>query len=382
MAERPKADIIIHGAGIAGLWLHHRLRREGYDCLLLEKDKIGGGQSIASQGIIHSGLKYTLAGKVSELARSISAMPDRWRDALAGKGEVDLRGAKMNAASQQLLIPPGFMGGIVKNIAGKALGGGAHDIALSDWPDGLKESGFNGSLIHMAEPVLDIPSVIRALAEPYKESIRQSGEEIPNARLHIYTAAAGNLEAAKKFGQDKGLETQARPLMMGMLKPAPFSLYTHLIGKSDKPVCTITTHIDKDGALIWYLGAQVAERNKEEAPEKVYSAALKAFQTYLPQVDFSNTQWATLPIDRIEGKSKTGGWLPDTPTIHEADNHLYCWPTKLTFAPLLANNVMEKIRARGIEPSGSTSDWSHLLPVDYALPPWDHVTWTSYKNEN
>ncbi len=379
---KTQTDIIIHGAGIAGLWLHHRLRREGYDCLLLEKNKIGGGQSIASQGIIHSGLKYTLAGKVSELARSISAMPERWRDALAGKGEVDLTAARMNANSQQLLIPSGFMGSIVKNIAGKALGSAAHDIPLSEWPVGLESSGFHGSLVHMAEPVLDIPSVIRALAGPYKESIRQSAEEEPEARLHIYTAAAGNLEAAQKFGQDKGLETQARPLLMGLLKPAPFPLYAHLVGKSDKPVCTITTHIDKDGALIWYLGAQVAERRKEESPEKVYNATLKAFQTYLPQLNFSGVEWATLPIDRIEGKSKTGGWLPDTPTIHETDNRLYCWPTKLTFAPLLADTVIEKIKERGIVPSASVSDWSHLPPVDYALPPWDHVTWTSYKNEN
>ena len=376
-----QTDIIIHGAGVAGLWLHHRLRRAGYDCLLLEKSKIGGGQSIASQGIIHSGLKYTLAGKVSELARSISAMPERWRDAMAGSGEVDLRAARMNADSQQLLIPDGFMGGIVKAIAGKTLGGGSYNIEPAAWPAGLKESGFSGSLLHMAEPVLDIPSVIRALAEPYKDSIRKSAE-IPAAKLHIFTAAEGNLEAAQKYGQNKGLETQARPLLMGMLKPAPFPLYAHLVGKSDKPVCTITTHIDKDGAAVWYLGAQVAERRKDDDPQGIYEDALKAFKTYLPQTDFSSVKWAALPIDRIEGKSKTGGWLPDTPTIHETGDHLYCWPTKLTFAPLLADNVIEKIKARGIGPSGKATDWSHLSAVDYASAPWDQVEWTSYKSED
>jgi glycine/D-amino acid oxidase-like deaminating enzyme len=79
------ADIVIVGAGIAGLWTFHRLKKRGYDVLLLEKDSIGGDQTIASQGIIHSGLKFAIAGKISTLARSISAMPDIWRTALKGE---------------------------------------------------------------------------------------------------------------------------------------------------------------------------------------------------------------------------------------------------------------------------------------------------------
>ena len=69
-----KPDIVIFGAGIAGLWTFHSLKKMGYDVLLLERESIGGGQTIASQGIIHSGLKFSLAGKVNKLAKSISAM--------------------------------------------------------------------------------------------------------------------------------------------------------------------------------------------------------------------------------------------------------------------------------------------------------------------
>ncbi len=374
-----KADIAIYGAGIAGLWLFHKLKRRGYDAVLLEKDKIGGGQSIASQGIIHSGLKYTLAGKVSELARSISAMPDIWRDAISGKGDVDLSAAKINAGSQQLLIPGGFVGGVVKTLATKALGNGAHEIPQDNWPRDLPGSGFTGSLIHMSEPVLNIPSVIRALAAPYQDFIRRPDGAKIKAKLHIYTAAAGNMEAAQANGESAGLETQARPLLMGLLKPAPFPLYAHLVGKSEKPVCTITTHQCADGTLVWYLGAGVAERPKEDDPEHVYADALKAFHTYFPQIDFSGMQWAALPIDRIEGKSKTAGFMPDAPTIHEAGNHLYCWPTKLTFAPLLTRRITDKINARGIMPSQPKSDWSALPFPEYANPPWENAKWKSYR---
>ena len=112
-----------------------------------------------------------MAGKVNELARSISQMPQVWRASLKGEGPVDLTAAKIAAASQQLLIPKSFMGGIAKTVSEKMLGDSVHEIPQNEWPSEIKDAGFEGSIIHMDELVLDIPSVIRALAEPYKDSI-------------------------------------------------------------------------------------------------------------------------------------------------------------------------------------------------------------------
>ena len=42
-------DILISGAGIAGLWLFNHLKSAGYDVLLLERDSVGCGQTVASQ---------------------------------------------------------------------------------------------------------------------------------------------------------------------------------------------------------------------------------------------------------------------------------------------------------------------------------------------
>lgn len=359
-------DIVIHGAGIAGLWAFRRLKALGYDVLLLEKNAIGGGQTVASQGILHSGLKYALAGKVNELARQISAMPERWLACIEKRGEIDLGGARVNAENQCLLIPGGFMGGLVQLVAGKAL-------PLEDWPQGVVQAGFKGSLVPLEEPVLDIPSVVRALAEPYKDCIRMSGSSV-DAGLHIYTAAEGNRIAANQNGDE--VKTQTRPLLMGMLKPAPFPLWAHLVGKSDKPVASITTHEMQDGVPVWYIGGGVAERAKDDDPAKVYNEAIKAFQKYLPHIDFSGVEWASVPIDRVEGLGKSKGWMPDTPVVHETEHALYCWPTKLTFAPLLADMIVERVQKRGISPSGKTSDFSSLPAVDYALPPWDKAIWS------
>ncbi len=389
-----KADIVIIGAGIAGLWSFHHLKRMGYDVLLLDRSSIGCGQTIASQGIIHSGLKYAFAGKVNKLARSISAMPDLWHAAFKGKGHVNLSSAYMATESQYLLIPRGFMGGLIKLVTNRGLGNSVHECPKVKWPEELKASGFKGSMIYMDEPVLDIPSVLRALAEPYKKSIRKvdtfsftadhraltvgsdDNKVTIEAKRFIFTAAGSNYDIAKKAGHEAGLHTQKRPLLMGMIKNAPYPLFAHLVGSSDKPVATITTHSTEDGSLVWYLGGNVAERAKEDDPQEVYTAALKGFKKYMPKLDLSDVRWASLPIDRVEGKSKIDNWLPDTPSIHNCGNALYCWPTKLTFAPMLSDMIVKHLNEAGIKPSHTTSDWSALPPCPYTKTPWDEAKWT------
>ncbi len=388
-SDRKNIDVLIIGAGIAGLWTFNHLKSLGYDVLLLEKQSIGCGQTIAAQGIIHSGLKFSLAGKVNTLAKTISAMPDRWRDALQGNGQVDLSAAYLSAESQHLLIPSGFFGGLTKLVTQKALGQNVHNIPNTQWPENLKQSGFKGSLIHMGEPVLDVPSTIRALAKPYENCIKKiTSNDVDEfikqhnivPKVKIFTSAAHNEKHAIEQKANHGLQTQHRPLLQGMMKNAPFPLFAHLVGKTDKPVVSITTHKLNNGTLIWYLGGGVAERDKDANPLDVYEQSVQAFAKYLPNVDFTKAEWAALPIDRVEGKSKTDSWMPDTPTIHETDGALYCWPTKLTFAPLLGNMVLNKLQKRNITPSKTQTSFEQLQPVEYTKTPWqkieDNKAWT------
>ncbi|MCC7304642.1 MAG: FAD-binding oxidoreductase [Alphaproteobacteria bacterium] len=378
------ADIVIFGAGIAGLWTLKKLKEQGFDALLLEENAIGAGQTIASQGIIHSGLKYALAGKVSDLARSISAMPEIWRG--------EFKNSCIAAPSQQLFIPKGFVGGILKVAARKALGE-SRDIPPEEWPETIRASGFDGSVIHMSEPVLDIPRALQELAGPYKDHIRKPDHEIKfiidttgtikgfhcgdhtiRAQHYIFTAAAGNMDLAKRLGH-RGMETQARPLVMTMLKNAPFPLYAHFVGKSDKPVTTVTTHMSEDGKRVWYVGGGVAEHPQNKNPREVYEGVKTAFKKYMPAIDLSGMEWATLPIDRIEGTT-AATWMPDTPVIHQVQNALYAWPTKLTFAPLLADRIAESLGHDNITPSGAGNDFSFLPEAPFAKTPWDSAAWT------
>jgi glycine/D-amino acid oxidase-like deaminating enzyme len=398
-----KADIIICGAGIAGLWLFNHLKREGFNALLLEKDAIGCGQTIASQGIIHSGLKYAFSGKVDKLAKSVSTMPGLWRKALNGEGPVDLSVARVTARCQYLLIRSGFMGtltGLGTDLIAKtggSLGNNARRLRKSEWPASLTEIGFSGRVISMDELVLDINSVLHALAAPYQDSIRRvdmledmnfsldsSGkiehvtikDQRITAERYIFTAAAANKILADRLGHANGLEIQLRPLLMGMVRNAPCELYAHCVGPSEKPVMTVSTHRTAGGSLVWYLGGSVAERPKDSNPRDTYAAAIKGFRKYMPGVDLTKVLWSSLPIDRAEGKSKVTGHLPDNSTTHIFGNAIYGWPTKLALSPMLTNQIIERLSNAGIKPSGQETDWSFLPKCSFTKTPWDLATWT------
>ena len=93
-------DVVIIGAGIAGLWLHNCLNNMGFHALLLENKTIGNAQTLSSQGIIHGGAKYALNGTLSKATQAIGAMPTRWQACLDGKGDVDLTHVKVLADHQ------------------------------------------------------------------------------------------------------------------------------------------------------------------------------------------------------------------------------------------------------------------------------------------
>jgi hypothetical protein len=246
------------------------------------------------------------------------------------------------------------------------------------------------------ELVLDVNSVLRALAAPYQDSIRRAdmlkdmdfsldssgnikhvtikGRTI-TAERYIFTAAAANKVLADKLSHAHGLETQLRPLVMGMMRNAPCELYAHCVGPSVKPVMTISTHRTVDHSLVWYLGGAVAEWQKDSDPNNVYAAVIDGFRKYMPAVDLTKVSWSTLPIDRVERKSKVPGHLPDGPTTHVCGNAIYAWPTKLAFSPMLTNEIIEKLSSADIKPSGQETDWSFLPECSFTQTPWDLATW-------
>ena len=391
MTQALSTDVLIVGGGIAGLWLHARLRQLGYASLLVENASLGGGQSVKSQGIIHGGAKYALHGALTGASEAITDMPRRWREALSGNGELDLRGVRVLSEAHYLWSPGTLAGNLTSFFASKAVRGRVDQVKGEQLPAALQHPKFKGKVYRLAELVLDVPSLITRLAElagdsllaaeqiePLREQdalvgLRIDGREIRAQRI-VFSAGSGNAELLSTLGVEQPKQ-QLRPLHMVLAKgPALKPLYAHCLGGGTKPRVTVTTHPAADGQWVWYLGGDLAEADgvTRDAAAQI-KAAQQEMADLLPWVDQSATQWVTLRVDRAE-PAQSGLVRPDNAFLAEQERLLVGWPTKLALAPDFADRVLAALQRDGIQPgqhaalpalprpSVATAVWDTLLP--------------------
>lgn len=387
MSQALSTDVLIVGGGIAGLWLNARLRRQGFATLLVESASLGGGQSVKSQGIIHGGAKYALHGVLTGASEAIADMPRRWREALAGSGEVDLTGVRLLSDAHYLWSPGTLAGNLTSFFASKAVRTRVDQVKGADLPPALQHPQFKGKVYRLSELVLDVPSLIERLAElagdsllaaeqlePLHENgelvgLRVDGRDIRAQRI-VLSAGAGNAALLSALGLSQPA-MQCRPLHMVMVKaPSLKPLYAHCLGGGPKPRVTVTSHPAADGQWVWYLGGDLAEADGVARDETAQiAAAQKELGNLLPWVDLSQARWATLRVDRAE-PAQSGLVRPDNAFLAEQNKLLVGWPTKLALAPDFADRVLTALTRDGIQPS--THPALPALPRPPVAPPvWE-----------
>ncbi len=367
MSDSLSTDVLIVGGGVAGLWLNARLRRRGYSTLLVDKGVLGGGQSVKSQGIIHGGTKYALSGALTGASEAIADMPRRWREALAGNGELDLSGVRLLSDAHYLWSPGTLTGNLTSFFASKAVRSRVGQVKGSELPPALQDPRFKGKVYRLSELVLDVPSLIQRLAElsgpgllkaERIEPLRENGEltglvvdgRSIRAQRIVLTAGAGNAELLNALGLAQPA-MQKRPLHMVIVKARTLKpLYAHCLGGGSKPRITVTSHPAEDGEWVWYLGGDLAEAGgvaRDEAAQ--IAAAKKELAELVPWIDLSAAKWATLRIDRAE-PAQSALARPDNAFLAEQGRLLVGWPTKLALSPDFADRVEGALVRDGIQP--------------------------------
>ncbi len=385
-------DIALIGGGVAGLWLLNRLRQAGYRTGLFEHRALGSDQTIASQGMIHGGLKYSLTGSLSGATRAIAEMPDLWRACLAGDGELDLRGTRVLSDHFYLWSTNDLGARLTGFFASRLLHGHLESLGEDQRPRPL--GGTRGNLYRLTDLVLDIPSLLASLAEPCRNClglidshrarlVHDTDEglslQLPdqhlkiNARRFILCAGQGNgpLLASLGIGQPA---MQLRPLQQVMVTHPDLPIfYGHCLGTDTSPRLTLSTHWLPDGQPVWYLGGNLAEHGAEMPAQSLIARAQAELASLLPQVSLDGARWATLPVMRAEAR-QPGLVRPDNAFTGPASGLpqlLVAWPTKLTLAPALARDALALLDAQGLIPTGGDPDLSHRLPVPPLAPtPW------------
>jgi len=389
MSQPWSTDILIVGGGVAGLWLNARLRRAGYATVLVESGALGGGQSGKSQGIIHGGTKYALTGMLTGASEAIADMPRRWRESLAGSGELDLSGVRLLSEAHYLWSPGSLAGNLTSFFASKAVRGRVDAVKGDELPPALRDRAFKGKVYRLAELVLDVPSLVARLAELAGDSLlagrdlqplREDGEltglvvdgQPIRARRLVLTAGAGMADLLQALGLEQPA-MQRRPLHMVVVKgPMLKPLYAHCLGGGPKPRLTITSHPTADGQWLWYLGGDLAEaEGVAREPAAQIATARDELQRLLPWIDFAGAQWATLRVDRAE-PAQSGLVRPDNAFLAEEGRLLVGWPTKLALSPDLADRVLAHLDRDGIAPAQHPALPAHPQPP-VAAPFWEEL---------
>ena len=346
-----KADIAIAGAGVAGLWLATLLVNRGFDVALLESGKVGGTQTMASQGLIHGGVKYALGGVATGAFEAVSDMPGRWRACLEGKGEIDLRGVGVVSDCYYLWCRDAPGARLAVFLASGLLRGRVARLAPVDYPDTF--AGQPGTLYRLDDFVIDVSGLAQRLAAPLRDRILpmeiqpeglvmeqgtvtafENSSIRVEAERFIFAAGAGNEVLAAAAGA--ATRMQRLPLKQVLVHSSdPEPIFAHCIaGLRAEPALTVTTLPGYH-----YLGGALASDGADRSDTEQVKAAKVELGRALPWIEWSNRTFETLSIDRAEpaGRRLEGAFVE----THE--NVLVAWPGKLTLAPDLGDRVLSAL---------------------------------------
>ncbi len=370
-----KVDAIIFGGGAAGLWLLDELVRGGFHVVLVERDALGAGQTITTQGIVHGGMKYAITGGQDAAAGAIREMPKLWRDCIEGRRRPDLVGTRVRSdycwmwRTRSLKSTLGMVG------ARAGLHSSVLKVPKADRPDVLAQCP--GDVFRLDEQAIDAESFLSVLSERHAKRLVLAGDDavefvtsgpgnVDSVRLigaegveistgHVvFTAGAGNAALRERVGLG-GEVMQRRPLHMVLLRGVLPKLFGHCIDGARTRV-TATSAVDSRGRRVWQLGGQLAEDGVHMSADDLIRHAHGELKAVLPGVDLSAVEWSSYRVDRAEVTTQ-GGARPAGPVAKQDGNVITAWPTKLALCPPLAMLIKDLL---GQPMSGDASDLREL----------------------
>jgi hypothetical protein len=145
--------------------------------------------------------------------------------------------------------------------------------------------------------------------------------------------------------------------MVAVKHPDLKPIYLHYVGKGVLPELTITSHPSSKGSFAWYLGGAIAEegvhRSDEEQKAVAQAYLARLFSWKYPKVVFDEAHYECFSLVRAERFNH--GKRPDGVGIWSSQNAFMGWPTKLTLAPALVEEIFHRM------------DFSGKIGVDCAL---------------
>ena len=355
-----QCDVVVIGGGIGGLWAHNRLLKAGYRSILLEARALGSGQTLASQGFVQAGLNRPPGSGAARAAEIIGAMPGRWAACLAGRGELDLSGARLATRQAWLWSSDRQLGDHGNLLTSQLLRGRARRLPRQQFPDLLRNPAFRGVVYALDDLIIDVPSTLRALRElagntvfafeAQREHVQAQRFPLPEGLLETdaVVLAAGAANAGLSDVPMRRMVSQ--PVWIEWPRgQCPGALWGHSITgvQAHEPRLTIGTH-HHEGRDFWYLGGALATRGGNRSEQEQIDAAIREVGTALPWVKVPRTAVFTRPIETAIGDA--GGAHPEEPMVVGTGQTLTCWSTRLALAPAMADAVIATLPLAAPQP--------------------------------
>lgn len=381
-----EVDAAIVGGGIAGIWLLNLLQAKGYRAVLFEGRTLGGSQTLASQGMIHGGLKYALGGSLTGASEAIGRMPERWRECLHGTGSVNLAGLQPLSEDYFMFAAGGTLGRLTGFFASKTLRGRIGKVDRTEYPEALQP--LEGVVYRLNDFVLDTSALLEHLLAPVghlayqhdvkREHLRPDGDGwcittpagIVRARRLILCAGTGSGPLLDALGPEAP-RMQTRPLHQVLVRhPQLQPLYAHCLTgiRKPEPRLTITSHREPHGrGWLWYLGGSLATEGVSLGENALIDHARAELNVCVPWLDWRRATFDTLRIDRAE-PFQTQGNRPDEAFAWSGAASIVCWPTKLSLAPDLGERVLSLLDSPA--PAAAPLPRLKLPEALLGQPPW------------
>ncbi len=398
------AEVLLIGGGIAAMWTLARLRGLGFRAALIEPARLGQGQTLASQGIIHGGLKYTLSGLFNQRAAAVAAMPSRWRAALHGhpeEGDPNLHGARVLSPHCLLWRSRGIAGAL--GMIGARAGLETTPVLLTESEIPPLLHSATGGVYRVDEPVVNPASVLESLRNAHLEAMltadgigalewdgqqmrvrTPSGECIRFNRPKqvIVAAGAASEGVLRQLGvaPPRSSHFVRRALHMGLVRAKshrdslpPF--FGHNVDGKETRV-TITSGSDTQSRCVWQVGGRLAEDGVAMESKEFHARLRRELREVLPLLDQDALEFSSYRVDRMEFAMAA---RQEEAALLRLDSHIIAaLPLKLALAPLLAQRIESDLRAVGVHPTlPSEYTRSGATAPSLGAFPWEACTWTS-----
>lgn len=372
--KKVKANIVIVGGGIAGLWMLNRLNKK-YSVVLIENEALGSGQTLYSQGLILP--RSQEVGDVT--GRRIQKV---WRDCLNGFGDVDLRTSKIISDAQTLVASKGVlarMSNFMKSFKYKHL----EDVEVYQEPTIPVEK--EGQFYQLKADVLDMRSVLESLAKHHMRDIykadieeylhegtklkalklKQGGHHVVvESDVFIFTAGKGNLRALQELGIKRPQKMTKEQTSL-MVKSVPFALngaYTLSNGEN----MYVSSHASSEGGYVWYISGPWLNKLAETDLDRIRKMKQIVKDTF-SDISFEECLWSAVhyAVPQQEDWATT-----KRHKVYYSGNSVVAWPANLTTVPLLADEIVTWAKSSVKKPLVQDLDLG-FPQASYGLYPWE-----------